>query len=73
VSVEAGSRHTNTRTGLHVARALRAREQHRNKQIVIDWPGGSVYRNRLGLDSVIVSRARYEAAVCRRRRIPITS
>jgi Ca-activated chloride channel family protein len=43
------------------------------KPSVIDRPGGQVYRNPVGLDPIIVNRTLDEAAVCRRRRIPITT
>jgi len=80
--VGAGPYHTNTKAGLQMARSLLQRESHPNKQIVmitdgkpsvIDRPGGQVYRNPVGLDPIIVNRTLDEAAVCRRRRIPITT
>lgn len=80
--VGAGPYHTNTKAGLQRARAILQRERHPNKQIVmitdgkpsvIDRPGGKVYRNPVGLDPIIVNRTLDEAAICRRRRIPITT
>ena len=80
--VGAGPFHTNTKAGLQMARGILQREKHPNKQIVmitdgkpslIDRKGGTVYRNPVGLDPIIVNRTLDEAVVCRRRRIPITT
>lgn len=77
-----GPFHTNTKSGLALARRILERRKNPNKQIfmvtdgkptVIDLPGGEVYRNTWGTDERIVNRTLDEAVVCRRRGIVITT
>jgi Ca-activated chloride channel family protein len=79
--VEAGPFHTNTRDGLRLAQRILERLKHTNKQIFMITDGkpsairegGRIYQNPFGLDRRIVNKTLEEAAVCRRKRIPITT
>jgi len=77
-----GPYHTNTKAGLRAAREILMRQKSVNKQIfmitdgkpsVIFEPDGKIYRNSFGLDPRIVNQTLDEAAVCRQRKIPITT
>lgn len=77
-----GPFHTNTKAGLILARQILGRKKHPNKQIimitdgkpsVIIRPNGTIYRNPVGLDPIIVNRTLDEAVICRKRKIPITT
>jgi uncharacterized protein with von Willebrand factor type A (vWA) domain len=78
-----GPFYTNTKAGLRGARMLLEGKKHQNRQIfmitdgkpsVIDEPNGRKYRNpSWGLDPKIVNKTLDEAAICRRRSIPITT
>jgi uncharacterized protein with von Willebrand factor type A (vWA) domain len=78
---EVGPYHTNTKAGLRLAQQILARKKHANKQIFMITDGkpsafferGRLYRNPVGLDEKIVNRTLEEAAICRRKRIPITT
>jgi Ca-activated chloride channel family protein len=79
--VEAGPFHTNTRDGLRLAQRILERLRHGNKQIFMITDGkpsairdgGRIYKNPFGLDRRIVNKTLEEAAICRRKRIPITT
>ncbi|MFH1276861.1 MAG: hypothetical protein ABIK65_00555 [Candidatus Eisenbacteria bacterium] len=77
-----GPFHTNTKSGLALARRILDRRKNPNKQIfmvtdgkptVIDLPGGQTYRNTWGTDERILNRTLDEAVACRRRGIVITT
>jgi Ca-activated chloride channel homolog len=79
--VEAGPFHTNTRDGLRLAQRILERLKHGNKQIFMITDGkpsairegGRIYKNPFGLDRRIVNKTLEEAAICRRKKIPITT
>jgi Ca-activated chloride channel family protein len=80
--IGAGPFHTNTRAGLQVARNILMRRKNPNKQIFMITDGkpsmirrrnGSIYKNPMGLDPIIVNRTLDEAVICRKKRIPITT
>ncbi|HDS01037.1 MAG TPA: VWA domain-containing protein [candidate division Zixibacteria bacterium] len=77
-----GPYHTNTKAGLEMARNILLKKKNVNKQIFMITDGkpsmitrrnGSVYKNPMGLDPVIVNRTLDEAIICRKKRIPITT
>jgi len=77
-----GPYHTNTKAGLQMARNILLKRKNVNKQIfmitdgkpsMINRRNGSIYKNPIGLDPVIVNRTLDEAIVCRRKKIPITT
>jgi len=78
---EVGPYHTNTKAGLRLAQQILGRKKHANKQIFMITDGkpsaifdrGRLYKNPFGLDPKIVNKTLEEAAVCRRKRIPITT
>jgi len=80
--VSVGPFHTNTKAGLQMARNILLRKKNPNKQIfmitdgkpsMIRRRGGSIYKNPIGLDPVIVNRTLDEAVICRKKKIPITT
>ncbi len=79
--VQAGPYHTNTREGLQLAQRILGRLKHGNKQIFMITDGkpsairdgASIYKNPFGLDRRIVNKTLEEAAICRRKEIPITT
>jgi uncharacterized protein with von Willebrand factor type A (vWA) domain len=77
-----GPFHTNTKAGLQTARNILMRRKNPNKQIfmitdgkpsVIRRRNGSLYKNPIGLDPIIVNRTLDEAVICRKKRIIITT
>jgi len=77
-----GPYHTNTKAGLEMARNILMKKKNSNKQIfmitdgkpsMINRRNGSVYKNPMGLDPVIVNRTLDEAIICRKKKIPITT
>ena len=77
-----GPYHTNTKAGLQMARNILLKKKNVNKQIfmitdgkpsMINRRNGSVYKNPVGLDPVIVNRTLDEAIICRKKKIPITT
>jgi uncharacterized protein with von Willebrand factor type A (vWA) domain len=78
---EVGPYHTNTKAGLRLAQQILGRKKHANKQIFMITDGkpsaifdrGRLYKNPFGLDPKIVNKTLEEAAICRRKRIPITT
>jgi Ca-activated chloride channel family protein len=77
-----GPYHTNTQAGLRMARQILLSRKHVNKQIFMITDGkpsmitrrnGSIYRNPVGLDPMIVNRTLDEAVECRKKKIPITT
>jgi Ca-activated chloride channel family protein len=80
--IAVGPYHTNTKAGLEMARNILLKKKNVNKQIFMITDGkpsmitrrnGSIYKNPMGLDPVIVNRTLDEAIICRRKRIPITT
>jgi len=77
-----GPYHTNTKAGLQMARNILLKKKNVNKQIfmitdgkpsMINRRNGSIYKNPIGLDPVIVNRTLDEAIICRKKKIPITT
>ena len=77
-----GPYHTNTRSGLQLARSLLRRCGNVNKQIFMVTDGkpsavfddaGKLYKNPLGLDPRIVNKTLDEAVQCRREKIVIST
>jgi len=77
-----GPYHTNTKAGLQMARNILLRKKNANKQIfmitdgkpsMINRRNGTIYRNPIGLDPIIVNRTLDEAVICRKKKIPITT
>ena len=77
-----GPYHTNTKAGLQMARRILLKKKNVNKQIFMITDGkpsmirrrnGSMYKNPVGLDPIIVNRTLDEAIICRKKRIPITT
>jgi uncharacterized protein with von Willebrand factor type A (vWA) domain len=81
MKIQAGPFHTNTRSGLQLARRILEGRKGVNKQVfmVTDGKpsaireGGRLYKNPFGLDPRIVNRTLEEATQCRRKRITITT
>lgn len=79
--ISVGPYHTNTKSGLQLARTILRRQKHLNKQIfmITDgkpsamYDGGRLYKNPFGLDPKIINRTLDEAAICRRSKIVITT
>ncbi len=80
--VGVGPYHTNTQAGLRMARQILMTKKHVNKQIfmitdgkpsMITRPNGQLYRNPMGLDTMIVNRTLDEAVACRKKKITITT
>lgn len=80
--IAVGPYHTNTKAGLEMARKILLKKKNVNKQIFMITDGkpsmitrsnGSIYKNPMGLDPMIVNRTLDEAIICRRKRIPITT
>jgi Ca-activated chloride channel family protein len=78
--VAVGPYHTNTREGLRLARRLLRGEKKDMRQIImitdgkpsaVTLPDGSIYRNPMGLDPMILEETFREVATCRRSGIPI--
>lgn len=77
-----GPYHTNTKAGLQMARNILLKKKNVNRQIfmitdgkpsMINRRNGSIYKNPIGLDPVIVNRTLDEAIICRKKKIPITT
>ncbi len=77
-----GPYHTNTRSGLQMARDILRRHSGVNRQIfmvtdgkpsAIVEEGGRIYKNSYGLDPRIVNKTLDEAMVCRREKIVIST
>ena len=79
--IQAGPFHTNTKAGLQLAQRILESRKGVNKQIFMITDGkpsairehGRLYKNPFGLDPKIVNKTLEEAAVCRRKRITITT
>jgi uncharacterized protein with von Willebrand factor type A (vWA) domain len=80
--VGVGPYHTNTQAGLRMARQILMHRKHLNKQIfmitdgkpsVIRRSSGTLYKNPIGLDPIIVNRTLDEAVICRKKKISITT
>jgi uncharacterized protein with von Willebrand factor type A (vWA) domain len=81
IKIQAGPYHTNTRSGLQMARQILESRKGVNKQIFMITDGkpsamrehGRLYKNPFGLDPKIVNKTLEEAMACRRKRITITT
>src|SRR5205809_318522 len=81
MKIQAGPYHTNTRSGLQMARQILESRRGVNKQIFMITDGkpsairemGRLYKNPFGLDPKIVNKTLEEASYCRRKRITITT
>ncbi len=80
--ISVGPYHTNTQMGLRLARNILLKKRQNNKQILmitdgkpsmIKEPDGTFYKNSVGLDPKIVAKTLDEAAMCRKKNIPITT
>lgn len=80
--LQVGPYHTNTRSGLQLARNLLRRRGNVNKQIFMVTDGkpsaifddaGRLYKNSFGLDPRIVNKTLDEAVQCRREKITVST